>query len=221
MFGADIRAAGEVGHGAAHLEDAVVGAGAEAEAVHGLFEEGLAGGIDAADLAQLLAAHLGVAVDLLPFVPVLLDLPRDDDALAHVGALLRRAFGAQLGEWHGGHFDVDVDAVQQRATHLVEVFLHHTGRADAFLVGMVVVATRTRIHRRHEHETGRILHREPRAADGDHTILQGLAQDLQHLALELGQLVQEEHAVVRQADLAGLGEGSAAHERHIADGVVR
>jgi hypothetical protein len=41
--------------------------------------------------------------------------------------------------------------------------------------------------------------------------LQGLAKDLQALAIELRQLVEEENAVVRQADLAGGGDASAAN----------
>ena len=86
---------------------------------------------------------------------------------------------------------------------------------------MIVVPAGTWVHRGHEHETGRIFHGEFGAADGDHTILQGLAQHLQHLPFELGQFIQEQHAIVREADLAGLRERTTTDQGHIADRMVR
>ena len=59
------------------------------------------------------------------------------------------------------------------------------------------------------------------AADGDDLVLQRLAQHLQHARAELGQLVQEEHAAVRQADLARARPVPAADQAGVADGVVR
>jgi hypothetical protein len=52
-------------------------------------------------------------------------------------------------------------------------------------------------------------------------VFQGLAHHFQHLALELGQLVQEEDDVVGEADLAGLGDRAAADEARIGDGAVQ
>ena len=49
------------------------------------------------------------------------------------------------------------------------------------------------------------------AADGDPAVLQRLAQHLERIAGKLGQLVQKQHAVVRQTDLAGAGDRPAAH----------
>jgi hypothetical protein len=46
------------------------------------------------------------------------------------------------------------------------------------------------------------------AGDGQLAVLQGLAEDGKHFALELGQFVQEEDAVVRQAHLAGAVNGA-------------
>ena len=59
------------------------------------------------------------------------------------------------------------------------------------------------------------------AADGDFAVLQRLAQHLERIAGELGQLVQKQHAVVRQTDLAGAGDRPAAHNGCRADAVVR
>ena len=51
--------------------------------------------------------------------------------------------------------------------------------------------------------------------------LQRLAQHFQAAAMELGQLVEEQHAVVGQADLARGRRAAAADHAGVADGVVR
>ena len=51
--------------------------------------------------------------------------------------------------------------------------------------------------------------------------LERLAQRVEHARLELGQLVEEQHAEVREAHLAGARPRAAADERRHAGGVVR
>ncbi len=53
------------------------------------------------------------------------------------------------------------------------------------------------------------------------TILDGLAKRLQSRVAELGQLVQEQHAVMGQADLTRLRMSSAADQARDADAVMR
>ena len=48
-----------------------------------------------------------------------------------------------------------------------------------------------------------------------------LAKDFEHVTAELRHLVEEEHAVVREADLAGPRMLPAADERHVRDRVMR
>jgi len=67
--------------------------------------------------------------------------------------------------------------------------------ADAFFLGMAVVPTRAGIHARHEHERGGIFGRILGSANGNHTVLQRLAHDLQHISRKLGQLIQAEEMV--------------------------
>ena len=68
------------------------------------------------------------------------------------------------------------------------------------------------VHTGDQGEVSRVGQRAGRAADGDDLIrrVQRLAQHLQHTGAEFGQFVQEEHAPVGQADLAGLGPAPAA-----------
>jgi hypothetical protein len=52
------------------------------------------------------------------------------------------------------------------------------------------------------------------------TLLERLAQDLQHMAAELGQFIQEAHAVVGQRHLARHRHLAAADQPHIRDGMM-
>jgi hypothetical protein len=52
------------------------------------------------------------------------------------------------------------------------------------------------------------------------TLLERLPQDLKDVAAELGQFIQEEHAVVRQRDLAGRRHVTPADQSGIRDGLV-
>ncbi len=55
----------------------------------------------------------------------------------------------------------------------------------------------------------------------DLAVLQRLAQRIQHARIELRQLVEEQHALMRQRDLAGLCAHAAAGQRGHAGGMMR
>src|SRR6185369_2547941 len=63
--------------------------------------------------------------------------------------------------------------------------------------------------------------RARRPCDGDVSLFERLAQDLQYSAIELGHLVQEENAVVRKRDLARPRNGAAADQGHVRNRVMR
>jgi hypothetical protein len=52
-------------------------------------------------------------------------------------------------------------------------------------------------------------------------IFERLAHYLQHISLKLGQLVEEQHAVVPQRNFAGTRHGTASDQSGVTDGVVR
>ena len=56
---------------------------------------------------------------------------------------------------------------------------------------------------------------------GDAALLERLTQHLEHAAIEFRHLVEEQHAVVRQADLARPRRAAAADQRDVGDGVMR
>ena len=66
-----------------------------------------------------------------------------------------------------------------------------------------MIAARTRIETRDEHESRGIRHAAGRPAHGDAAILERLAEHFQDAARKLRQLIEEQHAVMRERDLAG------------------
>ena len=103
------RAAVEVGDGAGHLQDAVVGPGGEPQPVHRLLQNLLPRRVNLAIVAHHPAAHLRVGEQPRPSLePLLLDLPRRHHALADLRAALRRLVGGQLLVAHRHHLHMQV-----------------------------------------------------------------------------------------------------------------
>ena len=105
-----------------------------------------------------------------------------------------------------------VDAVEQRARDLGLVVLGAFGRATAAERRIVQMTAAAGVHGGDELESRRIgdmgidpRHHGPPA-------FERLAQRLQCCAGEFRQLVQEQHAAVRQRDFAGFGAQAAADE---------
>ncbi len=179
----DVGAGFEVGDGAGDFEDAVVGPGTHVHAFHGVFEFLQAGGVGLGVFVQQGRGHLGVAVDTgFVLEAALLEHSGGDDTLADGGAglawgltghlptasvgcasaMLKRVWhcarlAQQLVKIDGLDFDLQVDAVEQRARNLAHVVRALVLVADAFLLGMTVVPARARIHRSHKHERGGVL----------------------------------------------------------------
>jgi hypothetical protein len=77
------------------------------------------------------------------------------------------------------------------------------------------------VHRRDQLEARRILRLARRARHRDASGFERFAQRLQYSAVELRQLVQEQHAVVGEAHFAGTRDRAAADQRRVAGSVVR
>ena len=77
------------------------------------------------------------------------------------------------------------------------------------------------IHRRRQHEARGKRQRHGGARDGDSAVFQRLAHDFQHVAGELRQFIEKEHAVVGERDFAGPRNHAAADQPGVGDRVVR
>jgi hypothetical protein len=116
---------------------------------------------------------------------------------------------------------VEIDAVEQRPRNAGAVARHTAVVAPAIALAAMTPSAGTRIGSRDELEVGRKHAADACPGDGDAAILEHLAQRLKAATVELGQLVQEEHATMGQGDLPGTRRTAAAQQPGRASGVVR
>lgn len=194
----DALAAGQVGDGARHAQDAVVGAARPVEVFHALLQVGLAVAVELAVVVDFARGHVLVALALA--------LQLDIGRRLHAGGDHPRWFAVGIGRQDLGidrsDFDLDIDAVQQRAGDAALVTLDDVRRAAADAADVAVVAARAGVHRGDQLEMRGEVGLPRGARNGDAARFQRLAQHVQHIARELGELVEKQHAPVRQRNLA-------------------
>jgi hypothetical protein len=116
---------------------------------------------------------------------------------------------------------VQVDAVEERPRQSPAVALDRRRAARTLAQLRAGPAARARVGRGDEQEAAREPQGRRRAPDDHLALLERLAQGLDRRALELGQLVEEQHAAVGQRDLAGPRHAAAAEQRRRRHRVVR
>ena len=95
------------------------------------------------------------------------------------------------------------------------------GRARALDPRIAAAAAGAEVHRRDQPESRREQRTAAHPCDGDDAVLKRLPQRLEHRPRELRQLVEEEHATVREADLARAGDRASADHGRGGGAVVR
>ena len=120
---------------------------------------------------------------------------------------------ARSAELDRRHVDAEIDAVEQRARELALVVEAAARRAAAGAAGLHQMAAAAGVHRRHELEARRIGDMGIGARHRHAARFQRLAQRLERGAIELRQLVEEQHAVMGERDLARPGAQAAADQR--------
>ena len=105
---------------------------------------------------------------------------------------------------------MDVEPVEQRAGYAGEITRRGVRRAGTAPDRMAEIAARAGIHCADEHHAAGIGESARDAGDRDRSILNGLAQRLHRCAREFRQLVEKEHAVVRERNFPRMRHGAAA-----------
>jgi hypothetical protein len=169
MGDGQVLGAFEVGDGAGHFEDAIVRARGEALLLHGALQQALGIGAQFAVGANLARGHLRVGVDFFAGLSEALPLAlaRGHHAVANLRRALGRRSAAQLLVLHGRNFDMNIDAVEQRAGDFGHVALDHGRRTHALARLVVEVAAGAGIHGGGQHEARRKAERHGGARDGD------------------------------------------------------
>lgn len=111
----DAISPGEVGDGARHLEDAIIGAGRKRKLLHRLLEQVTQRGVEDAELLELRWEHPGIGRQRGAIESAQLHLPGLLDAFADGAGGFAGLIIAELGDGQGRGLDVEVDAVEQRA----------------------------------------------------------------------------------------------------------
>src|SRR5712691_8518967 len=149
-----------------------------------------------------------------------LSLVRSFNALPHPSRVLPATRVNEFVFAHGGHLDLDIDTIEERPRKLVTVAYHLIGRAAAFTAEMSQVSAGTGVHCADQLESRGILGLARGARNGDAAGLERFAQRFEHLPVELRQLVQKQHAVVRQRYFAGARIAASADQRDAGSRVV-
>ncbi len=107
-------------------------------------------------LADQLGRHLGVGVEIFfVLVAIELNFSRAKNAFANARGTFDLGIAAKFLVFHGGNFDVDIDAVEKRAGNFGNVALNLRRGAVALARGVAEESARTRVHRGGEHEARR------------------------------------------------------------------
>ena len=131
------------------------------------------------------------------------------------GARLGRAGPDQVARRHRRHLDAEVDAVEQRAGDARLVVGCAARAARAAVARLAGHAAAARVHRRDQLDARRIGDAVVGARDHAFAGLERLAQRIEHLRRELRKLVEEQHAVMGERDLARPhAQAAADHRRH-------
>src|SRR4051812_8452820 len=211
--GVDVVLAEQIGDGAGDLDQAVDRASGDGAAPLDQLGEGtLAEAVELAGSAQDGAGHLGVAAQAPRPEPGELAVAGGDDAGADLGGGLAGLGAAQLAERDGADVDLEVDAVEQRAGQAEPVALDRAGAAGALADAGAQPAARAGGGGGDGQERGGEAERAGDAVDRDTSLLEWRAESLDGGARELGELVEEQHAVVGERDLAGGGGRATADQ---------
>src|SRR5829696_4531949 len=189
----------------------------EPQRFHRLRKEDLRVSPQRAHLPQLASREHGVGRALA------FDLraPRPSNSIPDGNRRLGRRLVPQLLPRETGHVDEDIHTVEQRSgdASLVAFDLARSAPAGPPLVTSVPAGTG--VHGTQQRDPRRVAERRGHARDGHMTIFQGLTQSLQRGPAKLGQLVEKQHPVMRERNLARPRIAAASGEPRGGNGMVR
>ena len=143
------------------------------------------------------------------------------DALPH----LRTSFGGlrqhEVGGRDCGNLDLEVDAVEHGARDARLIALGAGPALAADIARLARAAAAARVHRGDELNARRIGDAMVGPRDHRLSAFERLAQRIEHLRVELGQLVEEEHAEMGEGDFARARARAAADQRRHARRMMR
>jgi hypothetical protein len=126
----------------------------------------------------------------------------------------------QIERIYARKHDVDIDPIEQRPAKPSAVGSNSIGATEAAVGAVAAVSARTWVGRGHEHRTGRKARGSTDPRDRDGAVFERLPKRFERRPAQLGQLVEEQNAVMGEADFAGANGIAATDERDVADRVM-
>ena len=164
----------EIGDGAGHAQNAVVGAGSETHFFKGVLHQCFAGCVQGTELRQHGRRHMGVAGNFCAGKACTLACAGGVYPCAHSGTVLGGLFAAHGFIFYTGHTDVQVNAVQQRTGDAGNVLLHLGTGAGAAAGGVAVPSAAAGVHGAHQHKAAGQAQRARGPGDGHFAVFKGL-----------------------------------------------
>lgn len=184
----------QVGDGARHAQDAVPGARRPVELLHRAAQRRFGPSLEAAPAVDFTGIQLLVAFLLARQLALKGRFhARSDDARCFAVRVGRQPFGR-----YGPHFDLHIDAIQQRTGNAALITQDHVGWTAAGQRLVAEIAAWAWIHGGNQLETRWEIGLARGARDGDFARLHWFAQHFQYAPVKLGQLVEKEHAAMGQ-----------------------
>ena len=199
-----LRRAGEIGDRPTDTENPRIAARGQPHRLRRLREQLATRSIGRRDGIEYGAIRLGIGPHGM--IPIALDLNRA--RRGDTRSDRRRPFACgrhhQIGRRHRPDLDVQVDPVEQRPRHLCLIIRSAARRACAGKARIPQMSASARVHRGDQLDAGWKRDVRIGACDADRPGLERLAQRIEHRALKFRELVEEQHAEMREADLARL-----------------
>src|SRR5690349_16003185 len=107
---------------------------------------------------------------------------------------------------------MDVDTVLERARQSRTIFSDLMRRAGAFPRAVSVIPARTGVHCGDQHEARGVSEGSTDPGEGHRAVFERLPKAVQDGATKFWRLIEEQHAVVGQRNLAGTRDGASSDE---------
>lgn len=212
---------GEVSDGTGDTQNAVESTGRKAELLDSLQEHILLFSGKRAELTQHLTAQAGIAGDTGAGISAQLALACSEHSGTNRSAAFAIGFGQQARRVNRRHLDNHVETVEQRTGNLAAVAVDGRVIAAAAVAGVAEIAAGAWVHGSHQHEPAGEIHAAGGAGYGDNPAFERLAQGFECATRKLRQLIEEQHAVVRQGYFTGGDIRAATHQPYVGNRVVR
>ncbi len=146
---------------------------------------------------------------------------RGNDPLTDGRRILRVRPADQRGRCDPRHRQPEIDPIPERPGDPALVPLRSEQRAGAGTIARSGEPARARVHRCDELETGREGRRPSHPGDRDPALLERLPKRFEDIAIELGQLIEEQDTFMGERDLAGGQAWTTTDHRRVGERVVR